>query len=135
MTSIVDRFLVMEATGLVITLLSGLAIAVIGVLYLVRPRAVAAGFGLPVLPSPDATAWLRLKGVRDLTAGIVAGVLLLTAPPVVTGWVLLAFVLIPLGDALTVLGSRGKTWAAWGIHGATAAIMLVGALLLLLAAR
>lgn len=121
----------MQAAGLGISALAGAAIAALGIFYLVRPRMVAASFGLPVLPHDEATPWLRLKGVRDLTAGIAAGVLLLTAPPDVIGWVLLAFTLIPLGDAATVLGANGKAWAAWGIHGTTAALMLVGVILLI----
>ncbi|WP_101652510.1 DUF4267 domain-containing protein [Brevibacterium ihuae] len=121
----------METAGLGIAALSGAAIAAIGILYLVRPRIVAAAFGLPALPHEEATPWLRLKGIRDLTAGIAAGVLLLTAPPAVIGWVLLAFTIIPVGDAATVLSAHGKAGAAWGIHGATAALMLVGVILLL----
>lgn len=120
----------MEISGLAITALSGAAIAVIGILYLVRPRDIAATFGLPDLPTEQATPWLRIKGVRDLVAGLVAIVLLLTAPPTVTGWVLLAFTLIPLGDAATVLASRGNPVTAWGIHGTTSALMLLGGVLL-----
>lgn len=121
----------MQAAGLGITALAGAAIAAVGILYLVRPRMVAASFGLPVLPHAEATPWLRLKGVRDLTAGIAAGVLLVTAPPDVIGWALLAFTIIPLGDAATVLSAHGKASAAWGIHGTTAAIMLLGVILLI----
>lgn len=123
----------MEILGLTITALSGAAIAIIGILYLVRPRSIATTFGLSVLPSEQATPWLRLKGVRDLAAGIVAGVLLLTAPPDIIGWVLLAFTLIPVGDATTVLASRGNPAAAWGIHGTTCAVMLLGGVLLVAA--
>lgn len=121
----------METMGLVIAALAGLAIAAIGVLYLVRPRMMATVFGLPALPHEDATPWLRLKGIRDLTTGVVAGVLLLLAPPTVIGWILLAFAIIPVGDAAIVLAARGDTKAAWGIHGTTAAIMTVGAILLI----
>lgn len=121
----------METAGLVIAALAGLAIAVIGVLYLVRPRTMATAFGLPTLPHEDATPWLRLKGIRDLTTGVVAGVLLLLAPPTVIGWILLAFAIIPVGDAATVLAARGDATAAWGIHGTTAAVMIIGAIFLL----
>lgn len=121
----------MQAAGLGITVLASAAIAALGVLYLVRPRMVATSFGLPVLPHGEATPWLRIKGVRDVTAGIAAGVLLLMAPPDVIGWVLLAFTLIPVGDATVVLSARGKASAAWGVHGTTAALMLVGAILLI----
>ena len=123
----------MDTIGLTITAISGLAIAAIGILYLVRPRAIAATFGLSVIPSEQATPWLRLKGVRDLAIGVVAGVLLLTAPPTVIGWILLAFALIPLGDAATVLASQGKPGAAWGIHGTTCVFMLLGGVLLVAA--
>jgi hypothetical protein len=121
----------METIGLATAALAGLAITVVGILYLARPRAMAATFGLSVLPQAEATPWLRLKGIRDLTTGIVAGTLLLTAPPSVVGWVLLAFTVIPVGDAATVLAARGNAGAAWGIHGTTAAVMLVGVVLLL----
>lgn len=125
----------MQTLGWWIALLSGLAITIIGVLYLLRPRMIAATFGLPVLPSADATAWLRIKGIRDLTAGVTAGVLLSIAPPFVLGWVLLAFALIPLGDATTVIVARGKAAAAWGIHGATALVMIAGGCMLLIGQR
>lgn len=124
----------MEIAGLVIAAIAGLAIAVIGVLYLVRPHEMATSFGLAVPTQVTVAPWLRVKGIRDLTSGIVAGVLLLVAPPAVIGWVLLAFALIPVGDAATVLTARGDARAAWGIHGATAAVMVVGAVLLLLSA-
>src|SRR5699024_9615604 len=121
----------MGTIGLVIAALAGLMLAVIGILFLARPRAIATTFGLPILPLEEATPWLRLKGIRDLAAGVVAvGLLLLTLPPVI-GWILLAYAIIPVGDAAIVLAARGDAKAAWGIHGATAAIMFVGAILLL----
>ncbi|HLS24684.1 MAG TPA: DUF4267 domain-containing protein [Beutenbergiaceae bacterium] len=123
----------MEITGLVLAGLAGLAIAVIGVLYLVRPRLIAASFGLPVPTEPEATPWLRLKGARDLTTGIAAGVLLWAATPSVVGWAVLAFTVIPIADAAIILGARhGNSRAAWGVHGSTAALMVVAALMLLL---
>ena len=48
------------------------------------------------------------------------------------GWVLLAYAIIPIGAAAIVLAARGDAKAAWGIHGATAAVMVVGALILLI---
>lgn len=121
----------MELAGLVLAAFAGLAITVVGIVYLVRPRMMAATFGLPVIPHEEATPWLRLKGIRDLATGVVAGTLILAASPTVVGWALLAFTLVPVGDAATVLASRGSAGAAWGIHGTTAAFMLVGVALLL----
>ena|SRR5690625_1446966 len=121
----------MELAGLMLAALAGLAITAVGILYLVMPRMMAATFGLPVVPHEEATPWLRLKGIRDLATGVVAGTLILAASPTVVGWALLAFTLVPVGDAATVVASRGSAGAAWGIHGTTAAFMLVGVVLLL----
>ena len=121
----------MTTAGLIIVALAGLGIFVIGVLYLVIPRAMAPNFGLPVVPSVQATAWLRLKGIRDLATGVAAGVLLLTAPAAVIGYVVVAVTIIPVGDAVTILRSGGDVRTAWGIHLATAAGMLTGAGLLI----
>lgn len=123
----------MLLTGLIITACAGAAILVIGVLYVTRPQPMAASFGLPVPTAPDAVPWLRLKGWRDLATGLVAGTLLLTASPPVIAAVVLAFIVIPLGDCVTVLRAGGKKAAAWGIHAATAALMLIGVLALWLA--
>lgn len=121
----------MERAGLVIAALAAVGILTIGMLYLVAPRTVANNFGLPSVPPEHDTSWLRLKGVRDVTTGLIAGVLLLVATPDVVGWVLLTATLIPLGDAATVLASRGNKMIAWSVHGTTAAVMLIGAGLLL----
>ena len=45
-------------------------------------------------------------------------------------WLILVLSLIPLGDALVVLTNGGRKSAAFGIHGATAAAMIIAALLL-----
>src|SRR5699024_607870 len=92
----------MGTIGLVIAALAGVMIAVIGVLFLARPRTIAMTFGLPALPPEEATPWLRLKGIRDLTTGIVAGTLLLLAPPTVVGWILLAYA-ISIGLVIAAL--------------------------------
>lgn len=121
----------MIITGLLITALAGAAILAIGALYLLRPRAMSASFGLPDHPPPAATPWLRVKGIRDLVTGLVAAALLITAPPTVIGWSVCAFSVIPLGDGATVLAYGGNPRIAWGVHFATAALMLVGVVLLI----
>lgn len=124
----------MEAAGLIIAAAAGAAIFVVGLFYLFTPRVMAASFGLTELPQSAAGQWLRVKGVRDAVTGVVAAVLLITAEPAVVAWCVLAFTLIPLGDACLVLGSRGSRAAAWGIHGGTAVLMLLSAGLILGAA-
>lgn len=51
----------------------------------------------------------------------------MTAEPHVLAGALLAFTIVPLGDALTILGARGSRQVALLIHGSTAALMLAGA--------
>jgi hypothetical protein len=45
---------------------------------------------------------------------------------------MLAATIIPLGDATIVLRNGGSKSVAWGVHGGTAAVMLVTTALLLI---
>src|SRR5687768_6478109 len=112
--------------------LIGAGIIVIGVRALWTPQA-AAGFGIPDTPTGDRTfqAWLTVKAVRDIASGLFVFILLAAATPQLLGWFMLAAAGIPAGDALIVLRSKGPKAAAYGIHGATAAVMLVISALLL----
>ena len=123
----------MQVLGMAIAVVGALGILVVGIGYTALPRAMATSFGLPVIPAPEATAWLRLKGIRDLATGVVAGVLIILAAPTVVGAALLAFAIVPAGDALTVVRAKGSSGAAFGIHGATAAVMVAGGVALTLA--
>jgi hypothetical protein len=49
------------------------------------------------------------------------------------GWFMLAATGIPVGDALIVLRDNGPRAAVYGVHGSTAAVMLVISVLLLVA--
>jgi len=114
--------------------LVGVGIIVIGARVLIAPGA-ATGFGIPGTPTDDRTfqAWLSVKGVRDIASGLFLFILLIAATPHLMGWFLLAATGIPVGDALIVLRSKGPKSAAYGIHGATALVMLVASVLLLVA--
>jgi hypothetical protein len=114
--------------------LIGVGIIVIGVRALWTPRA-AIGFGIPDTPVEDRNfqAWLSVKAVRDIASGVFVFVLLVVATPEVLGWFVLAAAGIPVGDALIVLRNNGTRAAAYGIHGTTAAVMLVTGVLLLVA--
>jgi hypothetical protein len=48
------------------------------------------------------------------------------------GWVIMAATIIPLADATIVLGNGGSESIAWGVHGLTAAVMLMTSALLLI---
>ncbi|GIJ46212.1 membrane protein [Virgisporangium aliadipatigenens] len=95
------------------------------------PRA-AAGFGIPDTPTGDPTfrAWLSVKAVRDIAAGVFTFVVLAGGTPHLIGWFVVAAAGIPVGDALVVWRSNGPKRAVFGIHGATAAAMLAVAVLL-----
>lgn len=60
---------VKHATGL--AALGGAFIIYIGLSYLLAPQAAAAGFGVPTWPRRDGTAFLAVKGVRDIATGLV----------------------------------------------------------------
>ncbi|MFF0165095.1 DUF4267 domain-containing protein [Streptomyces prasinus] len=120
----------------VATVLAGLigaGIIFIGARALRAPQA-AVGFGIPGTPTEDRSfrAWLAVKAVRDMASGLFIFILLVGGSPHLLGWFMLAATGIPVGDALIVLRSNGPKAAAYGIHGATAAVMLVISVLLLI---
>ncbi|QGN35017.1 DUF4267 domain-containing protein [Microlunatus sp. Gsoil 973] len=119
----------MHTVGLVLAWLVAVMIIWVGVMYLLKNEANAAGFGLPNLPDRPARAWWQLKGVRDVTSGIVV-ILLSLVQPTALPWLIIAETLIPFGDMLVVLGNRGSRARAFGIHGLTAAVMIIAAVLL-----
>ncbi len=117
------------ATG--IAVLIGLFIIYIGLEFLLAPQVAAAGFGVPTWPQREGTAFLAVKGVRDIATGLVVFALLLSGHRRALGWAMLAFAFIPAGDMVIVLSQGGAPATALGIHGLTAAVVLVGAGLLL----
>lgn len=118
------------------TVLAGLIAAgciLMGVNAFRAPQA-AAGFGIPGTPtdSPNFQAWLSVKAVRDIAAGVFILILVAGATPDMLGWFMLAAAGIPAGDAIVVARSRGPRTAVYGIHGGTASVMVaIGGLLLL----
>lgn len=121
----------LHTAGLTLTWIAALGIIGIGIGYLSRSAANAAGFGLPVMPAVDARGWWQVKGVRDVTSGILTIVAIFAAPQMLAG-LLVILAITPLGDASVVLANRGRKSAAFGIHGATAVGLLLAALLLAL---
>ena len=112
--------------------LLGAGIIVIGARFLVAPRAAAAAYGITTEPdSPAIDPYLAVKGVRDITSGVVVFVLLATGKPHILGRYLAAASIIPIGDATIVLRHDGPKATAYGVHGTTAAVMLATAALLL----
>lgn len=114
------------AYGLAIALVA--MITFIGLQFLRVPRTAAVGYGVP---AEQDGAYLTVKGVRDLTFGVVGAVLIAFAGSHAAGLYMLAVVIAPLGDTLIVLRHGGTKTVAFGIHFATAAVILISAALLL----
>lgn len=109
-----------------VALLVALGIIAIGTMYLLNPRAATQSFGLP-LPEEGANIawWLRLKGVRDIVSGLVVLGLMVWGGQRTVGIALLIEAMIPVGDMSLILAAKGSTRSAFGIHGLTAALMIL----------
>ncbi len=121
-----------NAVPLILAALIAVGIIVIDCFYLVSPERILGSFGLKP-PASDAgtRAWLRLKGIRDVAAGLVVLAMMLTVDWRLVGIALLVEAVIPFGDMSIILGSGGSRSRAFSVHGVTCAVMLVVGLLLI----
>ncbi|MDX3072867.1 DUF4267 domain-containing protein [Streptomyces sp. NPDC088354] len=101
----------------------------IGARFLFAPRAAAAGYGVPAKEDGDA-AYLTVKGLRDGAYGLLGLALLAFVGAEAEAWYMLVVALLPLGDTLIVLRNGGTKAVAFGIHFATAVVVLISAALL-----
>lgn len=106
-----------------------LFILFIGARFLLQPRPSAAGYGVPAKPDGD-PAYLTIKGLRDGTFGVLGLVLLAFVGARAEAWYMLVVAILPLFDTLIVLRHGGTKAVAYGIHFATAVVVLVSAGLL-----
>ena len=112
--------------ALVLTALAGLVAATIifiGVRFLLWPRTAADGFGVPAVDG--AKAYLSAKGVRDIVSGLVVITLLIARQRLALGLFLMVAALIPVGDMVIVLRNKGRAAVAFGVHGATAVLLVL----------
>jgi Domain of unknown function (DUF4267) len=119
--------LTVVAYGLAIAL--NLMVVYIGARFLLVPHAAAAGYGVPAKPDGD-RAYLTIKGLRDGSFGLLGLVLLAFAGATAEAWFMLVVALVPLGDTVIVLRNGGTKAVAFGIHFATAVVVLISAALL-----
>jgi Domain of unknown function (DUF4267) len=119
--------LTLIAYGLAIVLVALLTF--VGLRFLVVPQPSAAGYGVPAKEDGD-PAYLTIKGLRDFTFGILGAALLAFAGAHAAGWYMLVTVIAPFGDTLIVLRHGGPKAVAFGVHFATAVVMLISAALL-----
>jgi len=126
----------MHWLALGIAVLVALAIIAIGIGYVASPRSVTRSFGLP-LPEDGAHIawWLRLKGVRDVASGLAVLALMTWGTPREVGIILFVEAFIPVGDMLVILAAKGSTRSAFGMHGMTAAAMVLAAITLMMSVR
>ncbi|MGW4897540.1 DUF4267 domain-containing protein [Kitasatospora sp. NPDC004240] len=121
----------MKRLTTVLAALNGLFMLYVGLLYLLDPQTAASGFGLPSWPEHEGTGFLTVKGGRDAAVALAMLALLLTGHRKALGWTLLAFVVAPVTDMLTVLGNHGPAATAYGVHGLAAVVVALTAALLL----
>ncbi|MEU6411078.1 DUF4267 domain-containing protein [Microbispora sp. NPDC046933] len=119
----------MTTTAYALAIVLDLLVLFIGARFLLQPRAAAAGYGVPAVPNGDA-AYLTIKGLRDATFGVLGLALLAGAGARAEAWFMLVVALAPLGDTVIVLRHGGTKAVAFGIHFATAVVVLISAALL-----
>ncbi|MFH7600211.1 DUF4267 domain-containing protein [Streptomyces racemochromogenes] len=102
-----------------------------GTEYILSPETTAPGYGLPSRPSGDGGGFLVVKGIRDVVLALVLGVLLVTGHRRALGWALLVEALAAYGDMTNVLAHHGSVAIAFGVHCATATLMVVNGLLIM----
>jgi hypothetical protein len=114
--------------------LIGLAVVAMGTTGMLKPQFYT-GFGIPDTQADDPVlnAWLTVKGGRDIGTGLMLLVVTLLGATPLIGWVMLTAAVMPVFDGLIVLRAKGPRATAYGVHFATAASMVVIAVLLLLA--
>jgi hypothetical protein len=97
----------------------------IGGRFLVAPALAAAAYGVPASTEPRSQAYLYVKGIRDIASGLFIVIFIAYEAAHPLGWFMLAASIIPIGDAAIVLRHGGSRAVAFGIHGVTAAVMLI----------
>jgi len=120
----------MTTAALVVAILGCAFILLIGARFLLAPRVAMAGYGVP---EDSLRALTSIKGVRDITSGIVPLVVLAVAGHHTFGWALLAAAITPVGDAVIVTTNGGTLRHALSVHAATALVLVVAGLVLVLA--
>ncbi|WP_433249077.1 DUF4267 domain-containing protein [Streptosporangium sp. CA-135522] len=117
----------------VLSALIGVGIIFVGLRFMFAPVASAEGFGVAAPAEGGSGAYFAVKGIRDIASGLIIFALLALGQHDALGWMMLAATVIPVGDAVIVLKWRGPRSLAYGMHGATAAVMAAIAACLLLA--
>ena len=120
----------MHLAALLVGLIACAAIVALGIRFFLQPRQATLDFGIA---ADNLRGLTEIKGVRDITSGVVPLVAWASAGRTTLGWVLVAAAMTPAADALIVLTNGGELARALGIHGLTAALLVAAGLVLALA--
>jgi hypothetical protein len=119
----------MHLAALAIALIACAAIIVLGARFLLAPRKATLDLGVA---ADNLRALTEIKGVRDISSGVVLLAVWAAAGQAALGWALVAAALTPTADAMIVLTNGGKPSTALGIHGVTAVLLVAAGLVLAL---
>jgi hypothetical protein len=116
----------MVLTGYLLSGLIAVGIVFIGSRFWWDPATASRDFGIlnPPSLSTGFTAWLAVKGSRDIVCGLFVFLLMANGSPRLLGEFMLVASLIALIDAAIVLRSGGSRAVAFGIHGLTALVII-----------
>jgi hypothetical protein len=117
--------------GFVLSAVIAVGIIFIGGRFLAAPSLAATAYGVPAGTEQHSQAYLYAKGIRDIASGLFTAILIAYGSAHALGWFMLVATIIPIGDAVIVLRQGGTRATAFGIHGSTAAVMLIVSGLLL----
>ena len=119
----------MHITALVVAAVAAAAIIGLGARFILSPHRATLDFGV----APDnIRAFTEIKGVRDITSGVVVLTVWAGAGTHALGWALTAAALTALGDSVIVRTNGGKLATALGVHALTAAVLIAAGLTLAL---
>jgi hypothetical protein len=120
----------MHLVALIVALAICVTVIGLGARFLLSPGPATLAFGVS---EGNVRALTAIKGVRDISSGVVLIVVWAAAGQEALGWALVAAALTPVADALIVVNNGGKTSHALGVHGLTAAVLVAAGLVLALA--
>ena len=115
----------------VLTVLLGVFPLTFGSQFLFAGHTAAPSFGIPEWPTGIAAGYFAVKGIRDIVLALNILALFALRQRRSTGIMMAITALAPIVDMITVFSHGGPAATALGVHGLTAAIMLVDAFLLL----
>jgi hypothetical protein len=116
----------MTTIAYAVSALIALTIIFLGSRFWLAPASASADFGIAGTPPPSTglTAWLSVKGRRDIASGLFVLLLMAHGSQSLLGEFMLVASLIAFGDMVTVLRSGGSKALAYFMHGLTGLVIV-----------